>query len=282
MIVSLRRISGKAAAVKPCTRAISAILLPMQTDPSEEWRRLTEQYRDMSDEELHNLAADFEDLTENARQALRQEMRSRGLGDPAAPPAPVKPIVGRDSRSSQSEPGIVAQQETGLFGFASQEPELVSDDPDTEIAKNGGHDYTWKTELCECETPEQAGQLKEALRREGIECWFTFNGYTASYLPRHTQNWSSLGGIQIMVAADQLEQARAIAAKPIPQEIIDESKIEVPDYEVPKCPRCGANDPTLEAVAPANQWHCEQCGAEWSDPAEVQDGKPGDAAERTP
>ena len=59
--------------------------LPMQSDPALEWRRLTEHYREMSDEELRELAADFANLTETAQQVLAQEMRSRGLGDPQAP-----------------------------------------------------------------------------------------------------------------------------------------------------------------------------------------------------
>ena len=38
----------------------------------------------MGDEELHELAFEFFDLTDTAQQALRSEMRSRGLGDPQA------------------------------------------------------------------------------------------------------------------------------------------------------------------------------------------------------
>ena len=39
----------------------------------------------MNDDELHQLAADFADLTDTAQQALRSEMRSRGLGDAPEP-----------------------------------------------------------------------------------------------------------------------------------------------------------------------------------------------------
>ena len=71
----------------------------------------------------------------------------------------------------------------------------------------------------------------------------------------------------MLVAADQLEQARAIAAQPIPQEIIEESKTEVPEFELPVCPKCGAADPVLEGVDPVNTWRCEACGYEWTEPA---------------
>ena len=56
----------------------------MQANPFEEWQRLTEHYREKSEEELRELAADFADLTETAQQVLRNEMRKRGLDDPAA------------------------------------------------------------------------------------------------------------------------------------------------------------------------------------------------------
>jgi ribosomal protein L37AE/L43A len=70
------------------------------------------------------------------------------------------------------------------------------------------------------------------------------------------------------VAADQLEQALTIMALPIPQNIIDEMKeLEAaPAYEIPRCPRCKAEDPTLESVEPTNNWLCESCGHTWSDP----------------
>ncbi len=57
----------------------------MQADPILEWQRLTEHYREMSDEELHELADDLGNLTDTAQQVLRSEMKSRGLGETQAP-----------------------------------------------------------------------------------------------------------------------------------------------------------------------------------------------------
>ena len=54
----------------------------MRIDPSEEWRRLTQLYREMSDEELYELEDDFAGLTEQAQQVLRDEMKTRGLVRP--------------------------------------------------------------------------------------------------------------------------------------------------------------------------------------------------------
>jgi transposase-like protein len=70
---------------------------------------------------------------------------------------------------------------------------------------------------------------------------------------------------RVVVAADELEEARAIAARPIPQEIINQSRVKVEDYEPPVCPRCGAADPLLQGVDPFNQWLCESCRARWTE-----------------
>ncbi len=70
---------------------------------------------------------------------------------------------------------------------------------------------------------------------------------------------------RILVAADQLEQACDILSRPIPQAIVEESKAEVPEFETPVCPKCGAEDPVLENADPVNSWLCEDCGNQWTD-----------------
>lgn len=240
----------------------------MQSDPSEVWRRLTEEYRDMSEEELRNLAEDFDDLTENAKQALRQEMRSRGLGDPETASAPDESQFAH--RPSSNAPPQRAScppefDEVGIFptdshlGDLGRSPKLVPDEADAGSGDTAGEprEYTWKTVLCECETDHEAQYLANALRNAGLDGWVQPSREFGRQYSR------------VLVAADQLEQAKAIAAKPIPQEIIDDSKAEVPEFVVPKCPKCGAEDPILEAVEPTNTWRCEQCDYQWSDPAAV-------------
>jgi ribosomal protein L37AE/L43A len=72
-----------------------------------------------------------------------------------------------------------------------------------------------------------------------------------------------------MFSAYQLDQARAIAAQPIPQDIVEDLKKEETEpqyFEIPACPKCKAEDPTLESVEPSNNWLCESCGYTWSDP----------------
>jgi hypothetical protein len=103
------------------------------------------------------------------------------------------------------------------------------------------------------------------LRRAGIDTWLQKPG------SRFVVPWADelgVGSIQLNVAADQLEPALAIVAQPIPQDIINQMKElqAAPAYEIPRCARCKAEDPTLESVEPTNNWLCESCGYTWSDP----------------
>lgn len=211
----------------------------MQSDPIMEWQRLTEHYRGLHDEELCELALETGDLTDTAQQALRQELRSRGLGAP--------------------ESAMLTLQERNAEG-----PISASNGEDTGQEGVKGVDYTWKTLLCECEERIDALQLYLALKHAGIESWIEGPG-------------SGVVDSRILVPADQLEEARAVAGRPIPRDIVDkamEMLEPTEEYEPPVCPKCGAADPILEAAEPVNEWLCEACGAEWADPAEDEEATP--------
>ena len=219
----------------------------MQANPIEEWQRLSELYREKSEEELRELADDFADLTETAQQVLRDEMRKRGMGDPGA-----RPIAQNhaDRPSAESNPPATMHWEPQSRQEDSAADQENPDQP---------HEYTWKTPLCECEDREEAWQLGEVLRRAGIESWIEQEGSSRYSF--------GIGNPRILVAADQLDQARSIAAQPIPQEIVEQSKVDPPAFEPPACPQCGAKDPVLEEVDPANSWRCESCGKQWTESA---------------
>jgi hypothetical protein len=245
----------------------------MQNNPAEDWQRLTEHYRALSDEELEELAADFVDLTETAREVLRNEMRSRGLDDPAsARSAPALQSAAKEPPQAPLElrnapwKGDPVDMAFGAFG--ARAPELVPDTPDTGSEADGSHDYTWKTVLCDCETSVRARQLVDALQRAGIDSWVDGPGSNSRY------GSSGLANPRVLVAADQLEEAIAIARQPVPQDIIDDLNQQVPEYVPPKCPKCGAEDPVLESAEPSNSWLCEACGEQWTEPATDLEGKP--------
>jgi hypothetical protein len=217
----------------------------MRPNPGEEWQRLTKLYGEMSEGELLELAAGYSDLTEFAQPILRDEMKKRGLDDPSriqAAASKAKTTFGGWTRTANS--GSDSDGDSGSDG------ESGSEEPPVE--------YTWKTPLCDCEDKEQAFQFCEALRRAGIESWTDRPGSTFGTTSVATNV------IRILVAADQLEEARAVIEKPIPQEIIDQSREKPEDFVPPVCPKCGAADPTLESVDPIDSWICEDCGAQWT------------------
>jgi hypothetical protein len=240
----------------------------MQFNQSQEYLRLTGEYRARSDEELLDLNLDFVDLTETAQQVLSAELRSRGLdkkiaeereaSTPKDSPWAKREIPSFGERAALPEQGSLSGS---IIGGSSAQP--VPDDGDGDSEADEAVDYTWKTMLVEGLEYDQSWQIYEVLRRAGIESWIERpGGGRASRVADHFD-----GDIRVLVAADELDRARAIIANPIPQDIIDESHETVPDYEPPRCPSCGGEDPVLESAEPVNAWKCENCGAEWTDPA---------------
>src|ERR1700691_5664151 len=129
----------------------------MQDNPAQDWQWLTENYRTMLDGELEELAGDFGSLTETARQVLRSELSNRGLAQPGAKPVgserPESPAAVRWASSVDPDAGVSLSKG-------------VDRDEDGSPRK-----FTWKTQLCVCETTEQANQIREMLRRAGIDSW---------------------------------------------------------------------------------------------------------------
>ena len=222
----------------------------MQIDPLVEWQRLTETYSKMYDDELLELLADSANLTEQAQQVLGNEIRKRGLDARRAE----RTAVG--SNDSMLERAAVA------LGVDPGAPGLLPDTPETGEAGGGPQEYTWKTVLCECEGREAAWQLCEVLRQAGIENWV--DGPRGSYSPYSQLDQNTP---RILVPADRFDEARAIVARPIPKEIIEQSKMQLPEFDLPVCPKCGAGDPVLEDVDPVNSWLCEACGNQWTERA---------------
>ncbi|MGA8089170.1 MAG: hypothetical protein WCA10_17985 [Terracidiphilus sp.] len=212
----------------------------------EEWRRLTVLYSEMGDIEIHDLVAQINDLTPNAQQILRDELKKRGISE-----TPRAQNVGSSDTDSS------------LIHWDGREDSDL--DPDSNAAQVAARAYTWKTALYRCDSIDEAAQRCEMLSRAGIESWVQRAGSQFN-IPWNDE--LGAGNIQINVAADQLEQARAVVAQPIPQDIVDEIKQEeeTPAYEIPLCPKCKAEDPILESVEPSNNWLCESCGYTWSDP----------------
>jgi len=198
----------------------------------------------MGEIELRELAAGIDDLTDVAKQVLRDELKKRGWDKSKSP-----------SQSQTS--GYVERKNFDLLAGPMPNSYLVpSNTDDFEQENDVPIDYTWKTLLCECIEATEARQLGEALQRAGIESW-------TEAQPSYS---IGVGTPRVWVPADQLEQAREIAAQPIPQDIIDELHEPPEEFVPPTCPACGAKDPTLESTDPSNTWVCESCDNTWTEP----------------
>lgn len=218
----------------------------MQSDPVEEWRRLSTLYSEMGDIEVQELADQISDLTPTAQDVLRDELKKRGItADSKAPRLRTR------QRADDAE--VHWQQERGTADGES--------DPSD---GSGSPNYTWKVALCRCESLDEAAARSEMLRRAGIDSWIQRPG--AQFVVPWLEG--GVGDIQINVGADQLDEARGILDEPIPHELIEQMREEAaaPEYELPTCPQCGSPDPILESVEPTNTWLCESCDHTWSDP----------------
>lgn len=211
------------------SRATEASVRPMGAREEREWQRCKQHYLGLSVDELEILAADYEDLTSIARQALREEMRSRGMGDP-----------GSETHAPTNED---ASNEDVFNNPLLTEAEAR--------AQNAPASNAWWVTAYETADREQAEQYAIMLSDVGVESRWRKDPFGANILE---------------VAADQADEARRVLAQPIPQAVIDESKIKVPEWVMPKCPQCGIEEPTLMGTEPSNQWHCDACGNEWTDP----------------
>ncbi len=210
---------------------------------------------------------DFADLTDTAQQALRSEMRSRGLGDPEAAQARLpercrsRRIDIASLRAPRAGDADAVSVETRIRRPSAPAPELVPDTPDAGDEDAGPHEYTWKTPLCECDTMQEANAT---------------SGGVAAGRHRELDRRSETSAL-LCAREPRLDRIRASSSPPIsssrraPSPRIpfrrrsSQSRVEVPEFTPPSCPKCGAEDPVLEGVDPVNSWQCEQCGEQWTD-----------------
>jgi DNA-directed RNA polymerase subunit M/transcription elongation factor TFIIS len=201
----------------------------MEIDRVEEWRKLTERYAGMSDDELEAVAGDGWELTDVARQALQGEISSRGLNFRiAAAPAPPPP-----------EPSEAA----GAFDPADLE--LV-------VAQQ-----VWDL--------SEARQVKEILDAAGIPCyWGANNVEDVDELGPGFE-----GGMNVKVRkADQQRAAQALAgARPAESQTQPDYTPRCPKCHSTEIVFQGLEgEPVEDSTANSKfNWSCDACGYTWKD-----------------
>jgi hypothetical protein len=150
----------------------------MQIDHTQEWLRLTQEYRDKADEELRELYQDFADLTDVAQQVLAAELRTRGLDKKSK----IRSWAEREASPFTESAERAAQG--SIFGSANGKntTEPVPDEDEGNSESGEPVELSWKTVLCECEEQDQVYQIREVLRRARLRAGFSLAG-TGSTTP---------------------------------------------------------------------------------------------------
>jgi DNA-directed RNA polymerase subunit M/transcription elongation factor TFIIS len=213
----------------------------MQTlDPAGEWLRLSEHYRQLSDDELVGLALRTSELTEVAQQALAQEIANRRLKLPPEESATPR-----------------------------------SPEPPPDSAEDGESPYAEDRELVVIRTVwslADALKLQSLLDTAGIP--FYIGPERATGVDAVTSNFANGLSVRIMkVGVPWTLQAlqQYFPADEPPQEKADES-----DNVAIHCPKCHSTEVVFEDLdrGPENsegkpsskfKWTCDSCGHEWED-----------------
>lgn len=225
---------------------------------AEEYLRLSERYRQMTDEELLLLVPQSSELTPSAQQALASEVRSRGLKPevedekPSAPP-------------SFKRPAFVEHEPTELSDSDASDPDSPAD----------GREYDEDrklVELCTVWSARDALKVQEILDGAGIP--FFMGPEKATSVDKLTSNFVNGVSVQIMQVglpwAGQAMQHYEPEDDPAPKK--DEEIGEL----VVRCPKCQSEEVVFEGGSstlivagddPSQKyrWSCDSCGYQWED-----------------
>jgi hypothetical protein len=205
-------------------------------DSAQEWQRLSEFYREMSDEELLILAGQYSDLTSVAQQVLSHEISHRGLEMPGKP--------------ALSAPN--AEQE-------------INPDPDSPYAEDRK-----LINLVTVWSMRDAVQLQSMLDSAGIP--FYIGTDKAMRAEKVSSNFSD--GLNVQVMKIGAPFATAAIRNYSPEDEPDMDQIAADSIAI-RCPKClsedivlgdPASDPETSAgSAEKLKWMCVSCSHQWED-----------------
>jgi DNA-directed RNA polymerase subunit M/transcription elongation factor TFIIS len=219
----------------------------MQTlDPAGEWLRLSEHYRQLSDDELVHMARQTSELTDVAQQALAQEIANRRLKLPPEESA------------------------------APRSPE-----PQPDSAEDGESPYAEDRQLVDILTVwslADALKLQRLLDTTGIP--FYMGPEKATGVDAVTSNFANGLNVQIMQVG--VPWARQALQQYFPADEPPEEKAGESDDLAIYCPRCHSMEVVFEDLdrgtenadgKPSSKfkWTCDSCGHAWEDNGLVTD-----------
>ncbi len=231
-------------------------------DPAGEFLRLTERYRQMSDEELLLLVPPSSELTPLAQQALATEVRSRGL----------KPEVAEDkppTRSPFRAPTAFVKRESPK---ACDSAENDSPNADSLCDEDQYAEDRKLVELCKVWSLADARQVQSLLDRAGIP--FFMAPEKATSADAVTSNFAV--GVSVQVMQIGVPWAAQVMQYYEPANELPRKPEEPPGDLVVRCPKCNSEEVVFEggtstlivtADDPSQkyQWSCDTCGYQWED-----------------
>lgn len=238
-----------------------------------EFLRISERYRQMSDEELLVLMPQSSELTPFAQQALANEVRSRGLKaeveeEPSAPLAP-----------SSFKPRAFERQSPKFRDSADDDsPEADSSDEDGDPQDEDLYDEDRKlVELCTVWSARDALKLQTILEGAGIPLFM--GPEKATSVDRVTSNFSN--GVSVQIMQIGLPWARSAMAQYEPEDDQTPKDAAEPEEVAVCCPQCHSEEVVFEGLTSGKgtddspekyQWKCDSCGYQWEDDGVAKEG----------
>jgi hypothetical protein len=231
-------------------------------DPAgQEFLRISERYRQMSDEELLVLVPQSSQLTPFAQQALATEVRQRGLKAEVANETPSAPSRFRES-PFKPPPAFFEHESPKLRDSAGYDP--GADSPYEEDRK--------LVELCTVWSVRDALQVQRILDVAAIP--FFMGPEKATGVDEVTSDFAKGVSVQIM----QIGRPWAWPAMRQFEPEDDPTPKETPELDeiTVHCPKCHSTEVVFEGgtstpiVAPGDsaqkyKWSCDSCGYQWED-----------------
>jgi hypothetical protein len=224
-------------------------------DHAAEFLRISERYRQMSDEELLVLVPQSSELTAFAQQALANEVRQRGLkadSKKSSAPSPINP-----------PPAFFEHESPKLHDSSSYDP--GADSPYEEDRK--------LVELCTVGSVRDALKVQTILDRLGIP--FFMGPEKATGVDEVTSNFSNGVGVEIMQVGLSWVGPAMRNYEPQDDPTPKQTEEELDEVMV-RCPRChspevifegGTSTPIVTADDSSQKfkWICDSCGQQWED-----------------
>ena len=220
-------------------------------DGGAEWRRLSEHYRRMSDDELVGLARKRSELTEVAQETLANEISLRRLKVPPEPPsAPSRPAI-PEPRLDPAEPESVYDEDRRLVTI----------------------DTVWSV----------ADALRLQRLLDGAAIPFFMGPEMATGVDAVTSNFAN--GVPVRIMNIGVPWARQVLQDYFPRDEPESERREreeaTKDRPV-RCPKCHSTEvvfddligeaPTTEQDSPQQyEWTCDSCGHHWKDDGLVRE-----------